>query len=107
MVPDYEVQQNRGTMGEVEYIEEVLRELYREGVAIDGDAWIIGDSFESYGYGHGGVSISPWGSKIYGGRVLHTPSNLSVGDPVRVYKNRPCLDARERCSDGYSVDNLC
>jgi hypothetical protein len=94
-------------MGEVEYIEEVLRELYREGVAIDGDAWIIGDSFESYGYGHGGVSISPWGSKIYGGRVLHTPSNLSVGDPVRVYKNRPCLDARERCSDGYSVDNLC
>jgi hypothetical protein len=74
--------------GEVDYIKKCLQQLYDAGEVVDGDAWIIIDGWENYGYGYGGVPYDVPGTNItlWGARVLYTPSNFPA-DPVEVTHN--------------------
>lgn len=74
---------------EISYIEACLEELYNKGKTADGDAWIIPDGVEYWGYGRGHVSwTSPDGSQtLWGARVIHTPSQSLVSDPIETYYN--------------------
>lgn len=77
-----------GTTGEKNYIRDCLKELYNQGDAIDGDAWVISDGAEVWGYGRGGVTYEPDSSTtIYGARAFHTPSQTAVADPREFYYN--------------------
>lgn len=85
----YNVTVDPGFLGEIEFIERCLEELWNDNIAVDGDVWVIADGVSRFGYGHGGISWSPDGSsaEIRGGRALHTPSEISVGDHPDVFKN--------------------
>lgn len=85
---------------EVDYIRDALQELYNQNIAFDGDCFIIPDGQERWGYGLGNISYSPSGSstRIYGGRVLHTPSQNFTADPPVVFKNM-CMHEAAHCFD--------
>ena len=73
---------------EKQYIRDCLEELYNENHAIDGDAWVIADGAEVWGYGRGGIEYKPDSSTtIYGARAFHTPSQTAVADPLEFYHN--------------------
>lgn len=73
---------------EIDYVKDCLKELWNEGHAIDGDAWIISDGAEKWGYGRGSIEYSPDSdTTIYGARAVHTPSQTFVDDPIEFYHN--------------------
>jgi len=92
----YEVStQPKNYSSEEAYVKEALEELYNAGKLLDGDSVIIADSaatggnFNVFGYGSGNWTWSPSGSneQFTGARVLHTPSQFGVDDPVETFYN--------------------
>lgn len=77
------------TSDEIQYIKDALQELYNNGETVDGDAWIIVDGADTWGYGRGGVKYTTddGAQTLWGARVFHTPSQLSANDPVQTFYN--------------------
>lgn len=77
---------------ERDYIEACLEEIDEKGELWDGDAWIIADGYDKrpnkFGYGYGNVSYhNSDGEMAVGARVLHTPSQWVVVDPIETFYN--------------------
>lgn len=76
---------------EIQYVKDCLQELYEAGQTIDGDAWIIADGadFDLWGYGRAiGRYVTDDGQQeLWGARVIHTPSQLAVPDPIDTFYN--------------------
>lgn len=105
--PSYQTEKDPGNYdNESEYIRDTLAELAGEGYTEDGDAWIIADGYDDHnGFGYGAAGEEYWtkkyengvwmrDEKYTGGRVLHTPSQWVIPDPVTVFK---CLAIHEMC----------
>ena len=95
------------------YLENVLEELDGAGVILDGDLVIIADSGafgdgigDQFGYGYGGATWSPSGSDATytGSRVLHTPSQIGVGDPVETFYNLAIHEVAHGLSSNGDAD---
>lgn len=70
---------------EKQFIEECARELYGEGLVVPGDAWLVVDGLNRAGYGGSDVPLTIDGKHFRTNRVLHTPSQTTVPDPLETY----------------------
>lgn len=75
-----------------EWLTNLGEQLIEDGLAVDGDAWIVVDKVTDFGYGRGNVTVNHEGVRIKVSRVLDILDANPTGDSGSTFR---CLSKHE------------